>query len=153
MTVDFAWRECPSYGVASIVRVGPWREDNLRSEFQELVRWARAQGVRTGAWLFLERGHHRWEACLEVRGRCRAEGRLELKTLPAARAATVRFDPERVASRVVYHGLREWTREQRRAGAMLGVAGVREVYPGDPWNDPRAWSSCEVQFLVRRRAR
>ena len=36
MTVDFALTKSPSYRVASIVRVGPWKEDNLRSEFEAL---------------------------------------------------------------------------------------------------------------------
>ena len=150
MTVDFAWKECPAYRVASIVRVGPWREDNLRTEFRELVRWAERQGVRTTRWIFLERGHHRWEACLEVVGPAKAEGRIRLRTLRRSRVAAVVFDPDRLSSRIVYHALNDWTRELRRSGAIKAVTATREVYASDPWRDPAAWSRCEVQYLVRR---
>ena len=149
--MDFAWKSTPRFRVASIVRVGPWVEDNLKPEFDELLRWARGQRLRTGRWIFFERSRHRWEACLEIRGRAQASGRVRLKTLPPARAATVVFDPDRVSSRVVYHGLLDWTRTQRRAGRIRGVSEIREVYPGNPWRDKRAWARCEVQFLVRAR--
>lgn len=150
MVVDFAWKNAPSYRVATIVRVGPWKEDNLRPEFQELVRWAAGQRVRTGKWIFFERSHHRWEACLEVSGRCREEGRVRLKTLPRARAASIVFDPEEVSSRIVYHALIDWTRQRKRDRTIKEVTEIREIYPGDPWKDATAWSRCEVQFLVRR---
>ncbi|HZY69376.1 MAG TPA: GyrI-like domain-containing protein [Thermoplasmata archaeon] len=150
MTVDFSWKNAPSYRVAAIVRVGPWKEDNLRPEFGELSRWAARQGLRTGRWIFFERNHHRWEACLEVKGRGREEGRIRLKTLPPARAASILFDPEQVSSRIVYHGLIDWTRQRKRDGTIKAVTQIREIYPGDPWKDPKAWSRCEVQFLVRR---
>jgi effector-binding domain-containing protein len=150
VVVDFAFKNTPSYRVASIVRVGPWKEDNLRTEFGELVRWANRQRVPTGKWIFFERSRNRWEACLEIRGTARAEGRIRMKTLPSARAAAVVFDPDRVSSRIVYHGLIDWTRSERRTGRIREVTEIREVYPGDPWKDKRAWSRCEVQFLVRR---
>jgi hypothetical protein len=150
MVVDFAWKRTPSYRVATIVRVGPWREENLKPEFGELVKWAKRQQVRTGRWIFIERSHTRWEACLEVRGKCRAEGRIRLKTLPSERAASVVFDPDRVSSRIVYHGLIDWTRQRKRDGEIRRVSQIREVYPGDPWTNPRAWAQCDVQFLVQR---
>ena len=150
MVVDFAWTNSPAYRVAYVVRVGPWREDNLRPEFEELLKWARRQKVRTGRWIFFERSRHRWEACLELRGPGRPDGRVRLKTLPAARAARVVFDPGRISSRIVYHGLLDWTRQQAKAGAIKRVAEAREIYPGDPWRSPTAWSHCEVQFLVKR---
>ena len=62
MVVDFALGKAPRYRVGSITRVGPWKEDNLRTEFGELTRWARRQGLRTGRRNFVERGRHRWEA-------------------------------------------------------------------------------------------
>lgn len=151
-TVDFALRSAPSYRVASITRVGPWKENNLRTEFRELVSWARRQGVRTGKWIFVERDHDRWEACLELKGRGAAtpDGRVRLKRLPATAVARVSFDPEAISSRIVYHGLSDWVRWRRRDGTIRSVTGVREVYAGDPWSDRGAWSRCEVQFLVRK---
>ena len=150
MTVDFAMKKVPAIPVASIVRIGPWRPDNLRTEFGELARWAKRQHVRSGRWIFVERDSHRWEAALEVRGEVRAEGRIRRKTLPASTVAYVVFDPERVSSRIVYHGLADWTRSRRREGSIRGVRSVREVYAGDPWTDSGAWRRCEVQFLLRR---
>jgi DNA gyrase inhibitor GyrI len=148
--IDFELTTAPSYRVASIVRVGPWKEDNLRTEFGELVRWARRRKIRTGRWIFFERHHHRWEACLEVRGEVAPEGRIRLKTLPASDIAVVTFDPEVVSSRIVYHALNDWTRSRRKDGQIRSVTGVREVYSGDPWGRPHAWSHCRVEFLVKR---
>jgi hypothetical protein len=149
MIVDFAWKRARRLRVASIVRVGPWKEDNLRTEFGELVAWARQQKVRTGRWIFLERDRHRWEACLEIHREAPPSGRIRVKTLPASRVAAVVFDPDRVSSRIVYHALNDWTRARRKAGEIRTVHTVREVYEGDPWKDPGAWARCEVQFLVR----
>ncbi len=150
MAVDFSLRKTHRYRVASIVRVGPWKPDNLRTEFGELVRWATKRKVPTGRWIFLERDRNRWEACLEIKREAETDGRIRLKTLPASWAARVVFDPDRVSSRLVYHGLSDWTRSRRRAGDLRSVEAVREVYAGDPWNDKNAWAHCEVQFVVRK---
>jgi len=148
-TVDFVLKRVARVRVASIVRIGPWFEENLRAEFRELVRWAAEQKVRRGRWIFFHHGGHRWEACLEYFGPATADGRVQLKTLPAGRVASVTFDPDAVSSRVVYHGLSDWTRERRRDGQIRSVGGSRELYAGDPWSDRAAWKRCEVQFLVR----
>ena len=150
MVVDFELRRAPSYRVAAIGRVGPWKEDNLRAEFRTLVAWAKKEGVRTGRWIFAHRIDDRWEACLEVRGRAKPAGRIRLKTLPATYVARCVFDPDAVADRVIYHGLSDWTRWRRRDQEIRSVGGSREVYSGDPWTDARAWAHCEVQFLVRK---
>ncbi len=150
MTVDFALSRAPSIRVASIVRIGPWKEENLRTEFRELTRWAKRQKVRTGRWIFFERSHHHWEACLEIVRAARAEGRIRLKTLPASHVARVDFDPDVVSSRVVYHGLSDWTRSRKKDGEIKSVTSVREVYSDDPWTSKKAWASCRVEFLVRR---
>ena len=147
--MDFRVKRAPPYRVASITRIGPWREDNLRAEFRELTGWTRTQGIRTGQWIFFERGAHRWEACLELKRPGRPSGRIRIKTLPAARVAALVFDPDRISSRIVYHALRDWTRVRRNQGDLPPVTSVREVYTGDPWNDRDAWANCEVQFLLR----
>lgn len=150
MVVDFVLKRVPRLRVASITRVGPWREDNLRREFRELTQWAQRRRLRTGRWILHERGQNRWEACLEYRGRGQAEGRIRLKVLPATSVASVTFDPEKVSARIVYHGLRDWTRWRRKDHTIRSVVAMREVYRGDPWTSKDAWAHCEVQFVVKR---
>lgn len=149
-TVDFELRKMPAYKVGSIVRIGPWKEDNLRTEFAELTQWARRHRVGTGKWFFVHRGGPRWEACLEIRGNPPPEGRIRHRTLPATWVAAVTFDPDKVSSRIVYHGLHDWTRARRKDGKVRSVSGAREVYRGDPWKDKNAWQNCRVEFPVRR---
>jgi hypothetical protein len=150
MIVDFVRKRTPSFRVGSITRIGPWKVDNLKTEFGELLRWAKKQKVRTGRWIFFERDHHRWEACLEIKGNAEAEGRISLKVLAAASVVSVAFDPDRISSRIVYHGLNDWTRWQIRDREIKSVSAIREVYSGNPWKDKRAWANCEVQFIVRK---
>src|SRR3989442_15321964 len=117
MVVDFEVTRSPSYTVASILKVGPYREDNLRSEFGELVSWAKQHRLRTGKWIMYEHdgpnsrrpgNQRRWEACLEIRGKAQAEGRIRIKELPAQTVAHVVFNPNVVSSRIIYHGLGDW---------------------------------------------
>ncbi len=150
MVVDFELCKTPSYRVASITRTGPWKEDNLRHEFRELTAWAEKRGVRTGRWIFYHKGDNRWEACLEIKGKAEASGRIRLKTLPSTYVARCVFDPDAIADRVIYHGLTDWTRWRRRFKEIKSIGGSREVYSGDPWSDAQAWANCEVQFLVRK---
>jgi hypothetical protein len=145
--VDFSTRRVGAIRVASIVRVGPWKVDNLRTEFGEIVRWAKRGRLRGGRWIFLERGRHRWEACLEIRGTPRVEGRVRLRTLRGGRVACVVFDPRKISSRLVYHGLRDWVRAHSATGRGR-VTEIREVYRTDPWKSIGAWAHCEVQFVL-----
>ena len=149
---DFELARAPSYRVASIVRIGPWKEDHLREEFRELVAWAKKQKVRTGRWIFLDArsSHDRWEACLEIKGQARPEGRIRIKRLPGSWVARVLFDPDIVSSRLVYHGLNDWTKWRRVYHEIRSVTAVREIFTADPWKDKEAWAHCEVQFLVKR---
>jgi hypothetical protein len=152
LVTDFALKKSPAYRVASIVRIGQWKEDNLRPEFRELVRWARKNRLRTGRWIFLDArpDHRRWEACLEIRGSARPEGRIRIRTLPTTWVARVTFDPTVVSSRLVYHGLNDWTRWRRKYKEIRSVTAVRELYSGDPWRSKEAWTNCVVEFLVRK---
>lgn len=151
MLVDFALKKEPAMRVASIVRFGTWKEDNLRPEFRELVAWAKRHHVRTRRWIFVHSGSNdrRWEACLEIRGPAKPEGRIRIRRLPATRVARVVFNPDEVSSRVVYHGLHDWTRWRRIYHEIRSVGASREVYAADPWRNKNAWTHCEVQFLVR----
>jgi effector-binding domain-containing protein len=153
MLVDIVRKRTPSYRVASIVHIGPWKPGILRAEFGELTRWAKRAGIPAGQWIFLERIQHRWVACLEIRGRTTVtgSGRIRIRTLPAASVVSIRFDPEAISSRIVYHALHDHVRGMVREGEVRSLAGHRELYAGDPWRDSRAWSECEVQFLLRAR--
>ncbi|HYB78765.1 MAG TPA: GyrI-like domain-containing protein [Thermoplasmata archaeon] len=149
MTVDFVLKKVPSLRVASIRWTGPYREAEIRRRFAAVRSWAVAHRLRPGRWVFREPGKREWEVGIEVPGRARSEGGIKVRTLPATRVAAVTFDPEMVAPRVVYHGLSDWVRWRRKEKKVRSVLSTREIYPGDPWNNPRAWSRTEVQFVVR----
>jgi effector-binding domain-containing protein len=150
MTVDFAWGKSPQLRVATIAWEGPWNEKKIRAQFERVAKWAKAEGVRTGRWVFREPGERRWEAGIEVKGKVRGSGPVHTKTLPAATVARVVFNPEEVSPRVVYHGLNDWLRWRRKAKEIRSVVSSRELYSGNPWTDPKAWSRTEVQFVVRK---
>jgi len=159
MVVDFEVTRTPSYIVASILKIGPYREDNLRSEFGELVSWAKKHRVRTGKWIMYEHdgpnsrrpgNQRRWEACLEIRGKAKAEGRIRIKKLPAQTVAHVVFNPNVVSSRIVYHGLGDWIWWRLKYKDFKRAGPTREVYDGDPWTNTKAWSKADVQVLVEK---
>jgi effector-binding domain-containing protein len=149
MTVDFEFARAPAYRVASIAWKGPWNERRVRSHFEKVARWAKENGLTTGAWIFREPGERSWEVGIAVKGRARRRGPIRIKTLPASRVARVVFDPELVSPRVVYHGLSDWLRWRRREKKIRSVTSTREVYRNNPWTDAKAWARTEVQFIVR----
>lgn len=150
MTVDFVLKPTSSIHVAAIRWTGPYSERRIQQRFEEVEKWARARGLRTGRWIFREPGTRVWDTAIEVRGKARSEGRVKVRTLPAGTVASVRFDPDVVSPRVVYHGLSDWLRWQRKEKAVRSVVSYREIYEGNPWKDKRAWSRTEVQFVVRK---
>jgi DNA gyrase inhibitor GyrI len=160
LTVDIVVRKEPSYSVISKTCVGPYSGgDMLRPEFRVLSRWARDHGVKTGKWFFYElddrdtpEGSRRWEACIEVQGRLKAKpsSGIERKELPAQLVASVIFDPEQVAPRLVYHGLEGWLQWRTKFGEFSEAGPTREVYSGDPWTSRKAWSSVDVQVPIRK---
>lgn len=149
MTVDFVLKKSPSLRVAAIRWKGPYSESQIRKRFAAIEKWARARKIRTGRWVFREPGDRTWDVAIEVRGPARSEGRVKVQTLRACMVASVTFDPEVVSPRVVYHGLSDWLRWRRKEKKVRSVVSTREVYPGDPWKDARAWSRTEIQFVVR----
>ena len=74
MVVDFGWAKNPKLRVASIAWKGPWSDAKIRAQFEKVERWAKAQGLRTGRWIFQEPGNRRWEAAIEVKGSARGAG-------------------------------------------------------------------------------
>jgi effector-binding domain-containing protein len=149
MTVDFVMKKVPSLRVAVIRRTGPYSEAGIRRRFAEVERWVLDRRLRPGRWVFREPAARQWEVGVEVPVRARSEGRVKVRTLPATRVASVTFDPELVAPRVVYHGLSDWVRWRRKEKKIRSVLSTREIYLGDPWKDARTWSKTEVQFVVR----
>ncbi len=159
MLVDFEVKRTPGYAVASIMKVGPYREDNLRSEFSELVDWSKKNKLPTGAWIMYEHdgpesrrppNQRRWEACLEIRGKAKADGRIKVKTLPAQTVASVVFNPNVVSPRIVYHALGDWIWWRLKFKEFKRAGPTREVYEGDPWTSARAWSKVDVQVLLEK---
>ncbi len=151
MTVDFAIKRAPKYRVASIRWVGPYQEGRLRSEWDAIEKWAKAKGLRTGKWFFSEGGsgpRYRFEVAIEVRGKAKSEGKIHLRTFAASPIATVTFNPEQVSPRVIYHGINDWLRWQKKEKHIKRVRSYREVYSGNPWKDAKAWSKAEIQVLV-----
>ncbi len=151
MTVDFAMKRAPKYRVASVRWVGPYQEGRLRSEWDALAKWATARGLKTGKWFFSEDGmgpRYKFEVAIEVRGNARSEGKVNLRTFAASPIASVTFDPEEVAPRVIYHGLNDWLRWRKKDKTIKRVRSYREVYSGNPWKDAKAWARAEIQVLV-----
>lgn len=156
MTVDIRVKRAPAYKVASMLRVGSYESNMLRSEFSQLVKWASKRRLLTGKWMLFfidEPGGRRpmnklrSEACLQIKGAATSEGKIKVKTLPAQKVASVTFNPDKVSPRLVYSGIYGWL---RYAGFKDTVQG-REVYNGNPWRNPRAWANAEVQVPVKRK--
>jgi effector-binding domain-containing protein len=148
MAVGFEFKNAPAYRIAYVSWSGPWNETKIRHEFEFVARWARAHGLRTGAWIFREPGTRRWETGVQVFGKAEAEGRVRLKTLPKSRVAQSVYDPEVVGPEVIYHGLTDWLRWRKKERKIKAVRSYREVYGGNPWTDRKVWAHTTVQFLV-----
>jgi len=117
VTVDFVLKRAPAYRVASVRFTGPYKETRIRSEWEGVARWAKAHGLRTGKWFFSEDGagpRYRFEVAIEVRGKAKSDGKVHLRTFAASPIASVRFDPDVVSARVVYHGLSDWLRWRKK---------------------------------------
>lgn len=166
MTVDIVLKHEKSYSVISEIYVGPYSGSNmLRKQFNDLVRWAKKEHVRTGKWFFLEldgpdtpANRRRWEACVEVKGLTKRkwaelhsdnEKGIQFKELPAVRVASVTFDPDVISSRLVYHGLECWLDWRRKYRELEEAGPTREVYIGNPWTNAKAWANLDVQVPVR----
>lgn len=158
MQVDIKVKAVPSYTVGSVVRTGPYTDgDMMRPFFEKVVEWAKSKKVRMGKWFFIELDgpetpgkKRRWEACVELKGRPRSGGGVKVKTLPGGTVAYVRFNPDQVSARLVYHGLEGWLSWRKKYGEYSGAGNSREVYPGNPWTSKRAWANTEVQYPIKK---
>lgn len=150
MAIDFEFTRSPAYRVASLAWKGPWSDASVRAHFEKVRKWAAARRLRTGKWIFREPNERSFEVSIEVAGPCRSEGGVRVRRLRPARVARVVFDPALVEPRVIYHGLSDFLRWRRKEGEIRSVGDYREVYPGDPWKDRRAYAHTEIQTVVRK---
>jgi DNA gyrase inhibitor GyrI len=149
MTVDFAFKRAPAYRIASIKWKGPWSDAKIHGQFVKVQKWAKAAGLKTGHWVFMEPASRQWEVGIEVKGPAKPRGGIRLRTLPASRVASVTFDPEVVSPAVIYHGVNDWLRWRRKDKKVRSVGAYREVYEGDPWKDAKAAARVNIQVVVR----
>jgi len=156
MTVDIKVKQSPSCTVASLIHYGPHGPNMFRTEFNQLVKWAKKNKLRTGKWIMRwidEPGNKptsrvRSEACLEIKGNARVEGKIRIKTFPKHIVVSVAFDPAKVSPRLVYSGIYGWLRYSEYEATD---SPSREVYVGNPWTNARAWANAEIQVPARRR--
>jgi len=156
MVVDIKVKQVPSYTVATIIHYGPHEANMLRTEFNQLVNWAKRNKLSTGKWIMRwldEPGRKpsskiRSEACLEIKGKVKAEGKINIKKFPKHTVASVIFDPGRVSAHLVYFGIYGWLRYSEFEATD---SPPREVYSGNPWTNPHAWANADVQVPVKRR--
>jgi effector-binding domain-containing protein len=165
MTVDFEIAKAPRYGVASLVRPGPWMsEDMMRPYFSKILAWAKRNNLQTGKWIYTElvgptapSERRLYEASLEIKVRKKTpepeqSSKIKIQVLPAATVARIKFNPELVSSRLVYHGLESWLEWRKRYGEYerSKVFWTREIYQDDPWRSKAAWKNIEVQVPIRK---
>jgi effector-binding domain-containing protein len=155
LTVDIQVKNTPTYKVASLERKGSEGTEPLRKEFRELENWAKKSKVKTGRYFchFYETGRtpnqYRFEACLEIRGNPKPEGKIKVKTLPKLTVASVKFNPEQVSPRLVYNGVYGWLDDNDDYKVSGGFS--REVYFGNPWTNSWAWKRTEIQVPAARK--
>lgn len=157
MKVDFQVKITPSYRVGYIIRYGGYAEQNTwRSEIMQLERWARKNRLRTGKrimyfidkWGEVPQNKRRSVAAVEIAGKARPEGKIQIMKLPKQRVVSVTFDPDHVSEELVYLGLEGWLGESK---TYTQTSRSRELYNGNPWTDRKAWANCEVQVPIRRK--
>jgi len=156
MVVDIRVKQVASYTVASLIHYGPHSPNMFRTEFNQLVKWAKKNKLRTGRWVMRwldEPGKKpsskiRSEACLEIKGKAKMEGKIMIKKFPKHTVLSVVFDPEKVSPRLVYSGIYGWI---RYSDFEATDSPPREVYTGNPWTSPHAWANAEVQVPVKKR--
>jgi effector-binding domain-containing protein len=156
MKVEFKVKTAPSYKVAYILHIGPYTNQNMwRPEFNQLVKWAKKRKLRTGKWImgFLDKWSEKTEkrrrsvACIEIKGRAKAEGKIKIMKIPKQKVVSVVFDPDKVSADVVYYGLEAWL----EYCPYKQAARSKELYDGNPWTNPRSWANCEVQVPLKRK--
>jgi effector-binding domain-containing protein len=156
MMVDFRIKTAPSYSVAYLIHLGGYSGENMwRSEFGQLESWTKRRKLRTGKrimyfidkWGEKPNRKRRSVAALEIKGKAEPERGIRIMKLPRHKVVSVSFDPNKVSSDLVYHGLESWL----ESCAYKQTARSRELYNGNPWKDSRAYANCEVQVPIKRK--
>ena len=156
MKVGINVKVAPSYKVAYIIHYGPYTGQNMwRSELNQIWKWAKKRKLRTGKWIvyFIDKWgekrakQRRSVAAIEIKGKAKPEGKIQIMKIPSQKVASVTFDPDKVSEELVYHGLESWL----ESCAYKQAARSRELYNGNPWTNPRAWANCEVQVPLKRK--
>ena len=156
MMVDFKVKTASGYNVAYLIHVGDYSGQNMwRSEFSQLERWAKTRRLATGKrimyfidkWGEKPKNKRRSVAALEIRGKAEPEGKIQIMKLPRQKVVSISFDPNKVSSDLVYHGLESWL----ESCAYKQTARSRELYRGNPWKNARAYADCEVQVPIKRK--
>ena len=80
-------------------------------------------------------------------GKTEPKGKIKIMTLPRQKVASVTFDPDKVDPDLVYYGIEGWL--QYRPFKQAGRS--RELYPGSPWTDHRAWANTEIQVPIKKK--
>ncbi len=70
--------------------------------------------------------------------------------LPAGPVATVEFDPDRIADRVICHGFGSWLEWRKRYGKYERNGPTMEIYDGDTWASARAWKSLRIEVPLKK---
>ncbi len=156
MQVDFKVKVAPSYSVAYIMCRGPHIGQNMwKREFNQLTEWAKERKLRTGKWImyYLDKWSEKTEkqrrsvACIEIKGKAKPEGKIQLMKLPRQKVVSVTFDPDQISADIIYYALESWL----EYCPYKQAARSREVYDGDPWTNPQAWAHCQVQVPLKRK--
>lgn len=154
--VDFKVKTVPSYNVAYLIHFGGYSGQNMwRSEFSQLEGWAKRRRLRIGKrvmyfidkWGEKPNKKRRSVAALEIKGEAAPEGKIRIMKLPRHKVVSVSFDPNRISSDLIYHGLEGWL----ECSTYKQTARSREVYNGNPWTSARAYANCEVQVPIKRK--
>ena len=157
MKVDFKVKVAPSYRVAYIIRYGGYAKQNTwRAEIGQLEKWVRKNRVRSGKrimyfidkWGEVPQNKRRSVAAVEISGKAKPEGKVEIMKIPKQKVVSVTFNPEQFSADLVYFGIEGWLEESKE---YTQAGRSRELYNGNPWTDKKAWANCEVQVPIKRK--
>ena len=152
MKVDFKLKKSGAYTVACKTVRAKYSDRAIRKSFEQVAEWAEKQGAKTGKWIFIEHIEQddilKWSACIELKGKAKGGGEIEVKKLDSSDVVSVTFNPDHVSSGIVYHAISDWTRWRKKDGTIARAGEFREIYSGNPWKDAAAWQSLEVQMTV-----
>lgn len=154
--VDFKVKTAPGYNVAYLIHFGGYLGQGMwRLEFTQLERWAKKHKLRTGKRImyFIDKWGERPSikrrsvAALEIKGKAKPEGKIRIMKLPRQKVVSISFDPNKVSSDLVYHGLESWL----DSCTYKQTGRSRELYNDNPWTNADAYANCEVQVPIKRK--